>query len=100
MRLLLALLAAVLAVAALYHVRPAGATLDIETITVTDDLATGMTVIRTEDLNRLTHYYNLMLADRERLKQLTGCIRPRRRVTKARRSPGLFFCSDNQGITP
>jgi hypothetical protein len=68
------LLAAVLAGAVLYHVRAARADLEIETISVFDDPATGLTSLRTEDFNRLIHYHNLMLAERTRLKQPTGCI--------------------------
>ena len=74
MRVLLYLLAAVLAAAVLYAVRPARADLDVLTMRVIDDPASGMTTLSTEDFNTLIHYYNLMLAERRRLKELTGCI--------------------------
>jgi len=62
MRILLALLAVVLACAVLYAVRPARA--QIETVTVIDDPAAGTTTLSTRDFNLLVHYYNLMLEER------------------------------------
>jgi len=73
LRWCLSALVVVLTTALLYAVRPARA-LDVETIGVIDDLATGMSTLRTDDLNMLTRRYNFMIYEHERLKQLTGCI--------------------------
>ena len=72
MRILLALLAVVLACAVLYAVRPARA--QIETVTVIDDPAAGTTTLSTRDFNLLVHYYNLMLEERTQPRRGAGCI--------------------------
>ena len=74
MRILLLLLAVVLACAVLYAVRNAQARIDadpsaplrtgIETVTVIDDPDAGTTTLSTRDFNLLVHYYNLMLEER------------------------------------
>ena len=72
MRILLALLAVVLACAVLYAVRPARA--QIETVTVIDDPDAGTTTLSTRDFNLLVHYYNLMLEERAQPRRATECI--------------------------
>ena len=72
MRILLLLLAVVLACAVLYAVRPARA--QIETVTVIDDPAAGTTTLSTRDFNLLVHYYNLMLEERAQPRRATECI--------------------------
>ena len=72
MRILLCLLAVVLACAVLYAVRPARA--QIETVTVIDDPDAGTTTLSTRDFNLLVHYYNLMLEERAKPRRATECI--------------------------
>ena len=92
MRILLLLLAVVLACAVLYAVRNAQARIDadpsaplrtgpstelrtgIEIVTVIDDPAAGTTTLSTRDFNLLVHYYNLMLEERSKPRRGAGCI--------------------------
>ena len=84
MRILLALLAVVLACAVLYAVRSSGSQIEahpsaplrtgIETVTVIDDPAAGTTTLSTRDFNLLVHYYNLMLEERAQPRRATECI--------------------------
>ena len=74
MRILLLLLAVVLACAVLYAVRPARAQIEAQIVTVIDDPEAGTTTLSTRDFNLLVHYYNLMLEERAQPRRATECI--------------------------